>query len=426
MEVVRKISKKIKLIFLVCFLTILGITFYCNDKEIDDIFPFLDKGVGHWKKTSKMVIPRDSTASAVLLEDGNVLISGGYGNKQYQETAEIYYPKENIFRATGALNHKRAGHSSFLLKDGKVVILGGMSTNKERYTNDVEMYIPEENKFVITDTLPERFEYSVLLDNGYIVSQKAVYNSITKDYKRIDINYARISTNLINVDNSVYVTKGMVQKNYPYGKLNNIIKPYSGSNFIYTNKVEKFDFNDNSYNIVGESIIPKVAVGQIRLPNNKILIVGGRVYKKSGSGSDNGVLDYNIYKHNIMPLYKSDFKKTYWWWKDCDQSLELYDTNSNISKIIGQKLKYAFGNHSNTDLILLQNRYVFVANGIGRRAELIDTQTWINYPVKKMPKPILTSSIPIKIDENTILFIGTHIYKNLPYGYIFRLDNIKG
>lgn len=136
-------------------------------------------------------------------------------------------------------------------------------------------------------------------------------------------------------------------------------------------------------------------------------------------------MDYNVYKHNILPLYKSDFKKTYWWWKDCDQNLEVYDTNSNVSKIIGQKLKYAFGNHSNSDLILLQNRYVFVANGLGRRAELIDTQTWVNYPVKKMPKPILTSSIPIKIDENTILFIGTHIYKNLSYGYVFRLDNIK-
>lgn len=421
----RKISKKIRYILILIVIVICGVALFCKDKEIDDIFPFLDKGVGHWEKTSNMIIPRDTSASAILLADGNVLISGGYGNKQYQETAEIYYPKENVFRATGALNHKRAGHSSFLLKDGKVIILGGMSTTKERYTNDVEMYIPEENKFVITDTLPERFEYSVLLDNGYIVSQKAIYNPITKDYKNVNINYARISANPIQLGNSVYVTKGMVQKNYPYGKLNNIIKPYSGSSFIYTNKVEKFDFNDNSYNIVGESIVPKVAAGHIRLPNNKILIVGGRVYKESGSGSTNGVLDYNVYKHNIMPLNKKDFKKTYWWWKDCEQNLEIYDTSSNISKIIGQKLKYAFGNHSNSDLILLQNRYVFVANGLGRRAEVIDTKTWINYPVKKMPKPILTSSIPIKIDENTILFIGTHIYKNLPYGYIFRLSNIK-
>lgn len=415
--------KKIRYILILFFIITCGITLYCKDKEIDDIFPFLDKGVGEWEKTSKMIIPRDTTASAVLLSDGNVLISGGYGNKQYQETAEIYYPKENIFRLTGALNHKRAGHFSFLLKDGKVVTLGGLSTNKERYTNDVEMYIPEENKFVITDTLPERiYNDCVLLNNGYIVSQEVIYNPITKDYKRIDINYARGTANPISVDNSVYVTKGMVQKDYSYGKLNNIIEPYSGTTFIYTNKVERYDFNDNSYNIVGESIIPKVAAGQIRLPNNKILIAGGRVYDRS---SKYGILNYNIYKHNIMPLYKSDFKKTYWWWKDCDQSLEIYDTNSNISEIIGQRLKYAFGNHSNKDLILLQNRYVFIANGLGRRAELIDTQNWINYPVKKMPKPILTSSIPIKIDENTILFIGTHIYKNLPYGYIFRLNNIK-
>lgn len=424
MEVMRKISKRIRYILILFVIIICGVVLFYKDKEIDDIFPFLDKGVGHWEKTSKMVIPRDSTASAVLLADGNVLISGGYGNKQYQNTAEIYYPKENVFRLTGNLNHRRAGHSSFLLKDGRVVILGGISTNKERYTNDVEMYFPKDHKFVITDTLPEKIEHSALLDNDYIVSQKTIYNPITKNYKKIEVNYAR-GTAPVQVDKSTYLINGIVLNDYPYGKLNNTIIPEDDCGFIYTNIAEKYNFNQDSYIITGKSTTPKTASGLIVLPDRKILIVGGRIFKKSGSGSANGVLDYNVYKHNILPLYKSDFKKTYWWWKDCDQNLEVYDTNSNVSKIIGQKLKYAFGNHSNSDLILLQNRYVFVANGLGRRAELIDTQTWVNYPVKKMPKPILTSSIPIKIDENTILFIGTHIYKNLPYGYIFRLDNIK-
>ncbi len=419
----RTFTKKFFLTFIILSLILIG---YTKDKEINDILPFLDKGVGYWEKTGNLVIPRDTFASAVLLTDGNVLISGGYGNKQYQNTAEIYYPKENVFRLTGNLNHRRAGHSSFLLKDGRVVILGGISTNKERYTNDVEMYLPKDHKFVITDTLPEKIEDNrVLLNNNYIVSQKAIYNPITKDYKKIDINYARGGANPINLNNSIYVIDGLVIKDYPYGKLNNTIKPNRGEGYILTNKVEKYDLKNKSYDLVGESVIPKVSAGHIQLSNNKILTVGGRVYKKAGSGSHNGVLDYNTYKYNIMPLYKKDFKKDYWWWKDCNQNLEIYDIINNSSKIVGQKLKYAFGNHSNSDLILLQNRYVFVANGLGRRAELIDTQTWENYPVKKMPKPILTSSIPIKIDENTILFIGTHIYKNLPYGYIFRLDNIK-
>ena len=418
-----KFTKYVLLTFIILLIILIG---YVKDKEFDDIFPFFDKGVGYWEKTGNMVTPRDATASAVLMNDGNVLISGGYGNKQYLKSAEIYYPKENVFRLAGDLNHKRANHSSFVLKDGNVVILGGISTTKERYTNDVEMFIPKENKFLVTDTLPERFEdEGVLLDNGYIISQNAIYNPITKKYKKLSVNYAREGITPIKVNKSVYLINGVVLKNYSYGKMNSTITPKDGDGFIFTNIVEKYNFNDNNYIVIGKSVIPKTASGLITLSNGKILIVGGRIFKRSGSEDTDGVLEYKAYKHNILPLYKSDFKKAYWWWKDCDQNLEIYDTTNNTSKIIGQKLKYAFGNHSNSDLILLQDRYIFVANGLGRRAELIDTQTWRNYPVKKMPKPILTSSIPIKIDENSILFIGTHVYKNLPYGYIFRLNNIK-
>ena len=78
-------QKKIILTFIILLLILVG---YTKDKEIDDILPFLDTGVGYWEKTGNLVIPRDTFASAVLLTDGNVLISGGYGNKQYQNTAE--------------------------------------------------------------------------------------------------------------------------------------------------------------------------------------------------------------------------------------------------------------------------------------------------------------------------------------------------
>ena len=418
--------KKISIYLLTILLIILTIFIYIRDKELDDIFPFLDKGIGHWEKTGNMINPRGAGTSAVLLADGNVLISGGYDGKQYLKSAEIYYPKENVFKPVGNLTQKRFGHLSFLLNNGEVVILGGITNDKKGYTDDVEIYNPKNKKFIKTDQLPERFSNdSILMNNGYIFSQNAIYNPSVKDYKKININYARIGTIPVEFNGNVYVINGMIPKDYPYGKLNNKITPKKGDGFIYTNIIEKFDFANNSYSIKGKSVIPKTASGLIALPDGKILIVGGHVYKSSGTGSDNGILDYDVYRHNIMPLYKSKFKKHYWWWKDSDQNLEIYDTTNNTSKIVGQKLQYAFGNHSNSDLILLKNRYVFVANGCGRRAEIIDTKTWINYPVKKMPKPLLTNSIPIKIDENTILFIGEHIYKSLPYVYIFRLDNIK-
>lgn len=412
--------KKISAYLLTILLTLLTIFIYVKDKELDDIFPFLDKGVGTWEKTPNMTSPRDYTASAVLMADGNVLISGGHDGHQFLETAEIYYPKENVFKPTGSMNEKRYQHFSFLLNNGEIVIVGGNSIGNKRNIKDVEIYKPKEKVFVKTDELPELLLGNCLLSsNGYIVSQNAIYNPITKKYKDLNINYFRIDANSIEAQNSIYTIDGWVVKDYPHGKLNKTIVPAKGDGYILTNSVERYNFENGSYSIVGNSVLPKRSSALIKLPNSKILIVGGDVYKASGTGSDNGLLEYSVYRKNIYPKFKKQFKQ-YWWWKNKTQYLELYDTNSNTSKIVGQKLKYAFGAHKNSDLILLQNRYVYVANGLGRRDELIDTKTWINYPVKKIPHTKLKNSIVVKLDENSILFLVKR--HNKSFGYIFRLN----
>lgn len=43
----RKISKRIRYILILFVIIICGVVLFYKDKEIDDIFPFLDKGVGH-------------------------------------------------------------------------------------------------------------------------------------------------------------------------------------------------------------------------------------------------------------------------------------------------------------------------------------------------------------------------------------------
>ncbi len=162
-------------------LTILLISFliYCKGKEIDDIFPFLDKGVGHWEKTSNMIDVRNHSSSAVLMADGNVLISGGWNDKKYLNSAEIYYPKENVFRPTGNMAYKRNSHSSFLLKDGTIAIIGGQVPSLQGYTKDVEIYNPKTGTFTISDTLPHG-DSLVMLDNRYICNTELCYNPLTK------------------------------------------------------------------------------------------------------------------------------------------------------------------------------------------------------------------------------------------------------
>ena len=71
--------------------------------------------------------------TATVLKDGRVLMAGGVdagtsstsGNPV--NTCEIYNPATNTFTATGRMGSKRAGHAATLLNDGRVLVAAGTS-----------------------------------------------------------------------------------------------------------------------------------------------------------------------------------------------------------------------------------------------------------------------------------------------------------
>ncbi len=72
--------------------------------------------------TGSMSIARESP-TATLLNDGRVLVVGGYGGGE--DSAEIWDPATGSFSAAGLLIHGRHGHTATLLQDGRVLIVGG-------------------------------------------------------------------------------------------------------------------------------------------------------------------------------------------------------------------------------------------------------------------------------------------------------------
>jgi large repetitive protein len=71
--------------------------------------------------------------TATLLRDGRVLIAGGIesywrDDGAYLDTAEIYDPAAGTFATTGSMAIARAGHSATLLADGRVLIAGGVGS----------------------------------------------------------------------------------------------------------------------------------------------------------------------------------------------------------------------------------------------------------------------------------------------------------
>ncbi len=184
-----------------------------------------------------------------VLKDGRILITGGKASpltggrlahtmKPYVingipcsaggtiESAEIYDPKKDEFILVNDMNYKRAEHSSILLPDGNVLIVGGESLHgyrlldKEIYDKnihsriktgrnpygdmqhkiqDIELFDPKTNEFKVVGKLNHAIDGNKLslLNNRYVL----VMDGLGKAEEIIDIT-----------DFKTYPTKRMNEK----------------------------------------------------------------------------------------------------------------------------------------------------------------------------------------------------------------------
>jgi hypothetical protein len=87
---------------------------------------------GTFTPTKGAMVSTRTAYTATLLSDGKVLVVGG-GEPASSvgtvpgslSTAELFDPATEIFSSTGSMAFARSGHTATLLKDGKVLILGG-------------------------------------------------------------------------------------------------------------------------------------------------------------------------------------------------------------------------------------------------------------------------------------------------------------
>jgi Kelch motif/Galactose oxidase, central domain len=111
--------------------------------------------------------------TSTLLDDGRVLIVGGRGER-VNASAEIYDPKTARFTETGSLATARYKHTAGLLPDGRVLIAGGSDERDWHGTlNSAEIYDPRSGKFTATSSMNDsRFKLpheAVALPSGKLL-----------------------------------------------------------------------------------------------------------------------------------------------------------------------------------------------------------------------------------------------------------------
>lgn len=109
---------------------------------------------GQWQSAGQLITPR-TEGSITLLRDGRVLIAGGlrYFDEGYPEilgSAEMYDPATGIWTVTAAMSGPRARHVATLLADGRVLMTGGQSGV---VNTTAEIYDPVTNTWQTTPPL---------------------------------------------------------------------------------------------------------------------------------------------------------------------------------------------------------------------------------------------------------------------------------
>lgn len=115
---------------------------------------------------------------AVLLNDGTILIAGGFMESAFIRNAERYDPQDRVFKSTtGLMNDAREGHSITVLPNGKVLIAGGCNNSVSseivcsNYLASAEIFDPSTNLFTYTGSMAgaRRGHTAVLLSNGKVL-----------------------------------------------------------------------------------------------------------------------------------------------------------------------------------------------------------------------------------------------------------------
>jgi hypothetical protein len=112
---------------------------------------------------------------ATLLSDGKVLVTGGWGNDAvytFLASTEVYDPISGSFTPVAAMGSGRGNHTATLLPNGQVLVAGGWGgEHNDSVLPSAELYDPSGSSFSVTGPMavPRAYHTATLLREGKVL-----------------------------------------------------------------------------------------------------------------------------------------------------------------------------------------------------------------------------------------------------------------
>lgn len=134
--------------------------------DAGDLCPELSCGT--WVNAGALVKARTRHSTA-LLDDGRVLVIGGEGEGGALASVEAYDPATGTFSEIASLQHARYDHQSIVLTDGRVLVVGGVQGISR--VAEAEIFEPANGVFRVVSSLSEpRIGHTLtLLQDGSVL-----------------------------------------------------------------------------------------------------------------------------------------------------------------------------------------------------------------------------------------------------------------
>jgi hypothetical protein len=226
--------------------------------------------LGSLHAVSPMLEPRSGHAAA-LLKNGQVLIVGGMRrNQDFYRSAELYDPATEKFSSTGSMALARVGPAAVRLPSGRVLVIGGYVGHS--VTDVAELYDPATGKFSDAGRMTEKrgrpavtllTTGDVLITGGSdsdapggVASAELLHSATGKFEVVAPMHAGRVSHTAIRLlDGRVLICGGRGDE--------------------VTASAELYDPASKTFTATGKMITPRYKHSAGMLPDGRVLVAGG-------------------------------------------------------------------------------------------------------------------------------------------------------